>query len=65
LTEDEVIGLQYFMRLSVIGGPDTVRRKLHALVTQTQPDELIVNAMIRDHAARLHSYELLSLVSRS
>jgi len=64
LTEEDISGVQSFMRLAVIGGPDTVRRKLDALIAQTQPDELIVNAMIHDHAARLHSYELLSLVSR-
>ncbi len=64
-TEDERAGVESFMRLAIIGGPDTVRRKLDVLIAQTQPDELIVNAMIHDHAARLHSYELLSLVSRS
>jgi len=35
------------------------------LIAETQADELIVTAQIYDHAARLHSYELLAEVRNS
>ncbi|MEZ5669285.1 MAG: LLM class flavin-dependent oxidoreductase [Alphaproteobacteria bacterium] len=48
---------------SIVGGPDTVRRELEALVHRTAADELIVAAAIYDHAARLRSYEILAEVA--
>lgn len=53
-----------FMRLSVVGGPDTARAKLETLAEETQADELMVHAMIYDHAARLRSYELVAEIAR-
>ncbi|MGI4787727.1 MAG: LLM class flavin-dependent oxidoreductase [Janthinobacterium lividum] len=44
----------------IVGSPQTVRAKLCALVGQTKTDELMVMTMVHDHAARLHSYELLA-----
>lgn len=38
------------------GHSQTVHNELEALVTKYQPDELIVNGMIHDHAARLKSF---------
>ena len=38
---------------------DLVRAGLDGLIAETGPDELIAAAAIHDHAARLHSYELL------
>ncbi len=49
-----------FTRGSIFGSPATVVAKLEALVEETQADELMVHAMIFDHAARLRSYELLA-----
>lgn len=46
----------------IIGSPETVCSKLIPLVNQTQADELMVLTMVHDHAARLHSYELLAQV---
>ncbi len=45
---------------SVVGGPETVREGIAALVENTGADELIVAAAIYDHAARLRSYEILA-----
>ena len=45
---------------SFVGSPETVRRELQSFVARTGADELIVNGMVFDHAARLRSYELLA-----
>lgn len=45
---------------SITGGPETVRRGLEALLARTQADEIMVNAMIFDQAARLRSYEIVA-----
>ncbi|MDB6063570.1 MAG: flavin dependent oxidoreductase [Verrucomicrobiaceae bacterium] len=47
---------------SIVGAPATIKQGLHELLAETQADELIVTAQIYDHAARLHSYELLAEV---
>ncbi len=43
-----------------VGSPATVRRKLEALAAETGADELMVNTMVWDHAARKRSYALLA-----
>ena len=43
---------------SAIGSPAVVRRELQAFADKTGADEIIVAAMIYDHAARLRSYEI-------
>jgi luciferase family oxidoreductase group 1 len=43
-----------------VGAPATVKARLEPLIAATQADELMVTAMIYDHAARKHSYELLA-----
>lgn len=48
-----------FLRGSIIGNPATVKEKLHALAEATQADEIMIHAMIFDHAARLRSYEIV------
>ncbi len=45
---------------SIIGGPETVSRGLADLGARTQADEIMINAMIFDPAARLHSYEIVA-----
>jgi luciferase family oxidoreductase group 1 len=45
---------------SIIGGPETVRGGLESLLVSTQADELIINAMIFDPAARRRSYEIVA-----
>ncbi len=43
-----------------VGAPATVKARLEPLIKATQADELMVTAMIYDHGARKHSYELLA-----
>jgi len=45
---------------SIIGGPETVRVGLEALIAETRADELIVVSDIFDHAERLRSFELIA-----
>ena len=47
---------------SFVGSPETVASRLKAFLEETGVDELIVASAIYDHAARLHSYKLLSEV---
>jgi luciferase family oxidoreductase group 1 len=49
---------------SVIGDPVTVRQGLEEFAERTVADELIVNAIIFDHAARLRSYEIVAGVCK-
>jgi len=46
-------------RLSV-GSPKTIKARLEPLIEATKADELMVTAMLFDHEARKHSYELLA-----
>jgi len=50
---------------AIVGGPETVRRRLQELAAETQADELMITTMVYGHADRLRSYELVAeLVSR-
>ncbi|MEQ8674812.1 MAG: LLM class flavin-dependent oxidoreductase [Aggregatilineales bacterium] len=44
----------------IFGSPATVQTRLNRLIDETQADELMVLAMVYDHEARLHSYDLLA-----
>ena len=61
-TPQEKAGVQRMLAASAVGSPSSVRQQLASLVAQTAADELIVAGAIHDHAARLHSYELLASV---
>lgn len=50
---------------SVIGNPEKVKQGLEKFLAETQADELIINAMIYDHSARLRSYEIIAEVWKS
>lgn len=43
--------------VSAVGSPDTVRRRLEAVVDATGADELVLTGQLYDHAARLRSFE--------
>lgn len=51
-------GADEALSVSATGSPATVRRELQALVDRYQPDEMIVTAMIHDHAARKRSFAI-------
>jgi luciferase family oxidoreductase group 1 len=45
---------------SIIGGVATVKEGLRKMLSETRADELMINSMIFDHAARLRSYEIVA-----
>jgi alkanesulfonate monooxygenase SsuD/methylene tetrahydromethanopterin reductase-like flavin-dependent oxidoreductase (luciferase family) len=47
---------------SVVGGRETVRAGLERILQATEADELMINAMIYDRAARFRSYEIVAEV---
>jgi luciferase family oxidoreductase group 1 len=49
-----------FRALQLIGTPARVRAEIDALVAETGADEVMINTVVHDHAARLRSYELLA-----
>jgi len=59
-TPGERASIELRVRTQAIGGPDTVRDALDALVRETGVDELMVTTMVHDHADRVRSYELLA-----
>ena len=59
-TPDEKLRASHMLSRSFVGAPATVRSGLDAFVAETGADELIVASAIHDHAARVHSYELLA-----
>ncbi|AQX54942.1 LLM class flavin-dependent oxidoreductase [Priestia flexa] len=64
-SEFEKATLQQQLGSSIIGGPETVKRKLESFIAETNADELMINAQIYDHKARLRSYEIVSEVMNS
>jgi luciferase family oxidoreductase group 1 len=50
------------LECSAIGGPDTVRRGLGDFIARTGADELMISSTVFDHAARLHSFEIVAKV---
>jgi len=48
------------LSVSATGSPETVRRKLGAIIEKYRPDELMVTGMIHDHSARIKSFETVS-----
>lgn len=47
---------------SVVGSPATVRSGVERFVERTGVDEIMVASAIYDHAARVHSYEILAQI---
>ncbi|WCK52435.1 LLM class flavin-dependent oxidoreductase [Aneurinibacillus sp. Ricciae_BoGa-3] len=62
MSEYEKAVLHRQLGSSIVGDPAEVKEKLQAFLDETQADEMIVNAQIYDHQARLRSYEIVSEV---
>ena len=45
---------------SIVGGPETVKRKLETLIAQTEADEVMIVSDFYEHAHRLRSYEIVA-----
>jgi luciferase family oxidoreductase group 1 len=56
----EQASVEATLHASIVGDPAMVKEQLHAFVAATHADELIINTMIFDHAARLRSYEIVA-----
>src|SRR5476651_1038786 len=58
--EEKMVGNAF--REAVVGSPATVKRGVEKFLKRTKVDELMVTGAIYEHAARLHSYELVAQV---
>ena len=47
-------------RTTIVGSPETVKRKLESFIQETRANELIINSQIFDQQARLRSYEIIA-----
>ncbi|HET7330241.1 MsnO8 family LLM class oxidoreductase, partial [Dyella sp.] len=52
--------LDQVLSCSAIGSPSVVADGIRAFIEQTGADELMLNSNMYDHAARLHSYEIVA-----
>lgn len=59
-TEPEKAAILQMMKYTFIGGPKTIKAKLKTFISETSVDEIMITSHIYDHAARLHSYEILA-----
>ena len=59
-TPVEKLRAMQMLERSIVGSPQTVRAGIEALVAETGADELMVVSDVYDHAARLHSFELIA-----
>ena len=58
----EQMVLQSALSEAIVGSRETVRRGIEAFVAEHRPDEILVTAMIHDHAARRRSFEIVAEV---
>jgi len=56
----ELVMLEHALSCSVVGAAGTVRKGVADFLARTQANEVIVTAMIHDHAARRRSFEILA-----
>lgn len=61
-TADERLLVGTKLAASIVGGPETVARRLAAFLDETRADEIMINSDTYDHAHRLRSYEIISQV---
>ena len=59
-TPAEEASVSAMLAYSFVGSRETVRSGLNEFINQNGLDEVIVASAIYDHAARLHSYEILA-----
>ncbi|GAB2549643.1 LLM class flavin-dependent oxidoreductase [Rufibacter soli] len=56
----ERYAVQQMLRYSFVGSPATVQADLQQFLDETGVDEIMVGTNVYDHAARVHSYEILA-----
>jgi len=57
-TDQEKAIVEAKFRVAIVGGPETVRRKLTEFLQQTEADELMITSDVYQHAGRLRSFEI-------
>jgi luciferase family oxidoreductase group 1 len=50
---------------SIVGGPETVKRELEALIARTEADEVMIVSDFYEPADRLRSYEIVASLKQS
>jgi luciferase family oxidoreductase group 1 len=60
LGPQEQMLLESVLSCTAIGTADQVKETMDEFVKETEADELMITAMVYDHAARLRSYEIVS-----
>ncbi|MFT4046796.1 MAG: LLM class flavin-dependent oxidoreductase [Solimonas sp.] len=63
-SEYEQAALREVRERTIVGTPETVRRRIEAVAAETQADEVMIVGNIHDHAARLRSYEWIAAAFR-
>ena len=63
-TPEEKAAVESRLGGSIIGSPATVKKGLERILAETDAEELMLNAMIFDHTARLRSYEIVADVRK-
>ena len=58
-------GVDQALSCAAVGSPETVRRRLAALIAEHQPDEVLLTGMMHSHAARLTSFRIGAEVMQS
>jgi luciferase family oxidoreductase group 1 len=59
-SEHEKAAILQMMKYTFIGRPQSIKEKLQNFIGDTQVDEIMITSHIYDHAARLHSYEIIA-----
>ncbi|MFP3340043.1 hypothetical protein R0J91_18840, partial [Micrococcus sp. SIMBA_131] len=63
-SEYELAALHQQLATSIVGGPETVEKKMQEFLDETQADEMMVISSIYDHEKRKKSYKLLSDITK-
>ena len=56
--------VDHAFRETIVGSPATVQHGIESFLKRTAVDELMVTAAMYDHAARVHSFEIVAEVAR-
>jgi luciferase family oxidoreductase group 1 len=59
-SEMEKAGLGHALARAIVGSPETVAKALTAFIAETGADEIMMTSQIFDHAARVHSFEIVA-----
>ena len=63
-TPEERAAVESRLGVAIVGGPETVIRKLSRFLQDTQADELMITADVYDQAARLRSFEIVASIAQ-